>query len=495
MIPISQIETNKGQIEGLPKNPRLIRDEHFKKLLQSIKDNPEMLYLRELLVYPHEAKYITIGGNMRLMAMRDLGYTEAPCKVIPEDTSIEQLKAYTIKDNAAYGEWDYDLLANEWDEVQLDDWCLDIPDTNAVNPTSEAHEDDFGPDKPVETVCKKGDIWKLGNHRLMCGDSTDAGSVALLMEGKEARLVVTSPPYGVGKSYEQAGIDPWKNTTFKVIENITKHARIVVWNIGDLFATGTQFYEPTSMYSTEHFEKCGFLPMYARIWKKQGGNFAGTNPYYTVSMKPVQEYEWILCYGKKDYEKDYMPIIEFMSNEAKRAQLDNAILKEVTGAGFMYGHWFTPHQWAMIDEENYLKIARYCEKEKIDAFKKEYAEIRRWYENLNIFGKVLTKAEESEWGQWSIWNINTVNKRTGGHPAEFPVELPWRCIKMHSREDDIVLEPFGGSGTTLIAAEQLNRRCFMMELDPHYCDVIIARWEQFTGQKAKLLTNAKTAEP
>lgn len=126
MIPISQIETNKGQIEGLPKNPRLIRDEHFKKLLQSIKDNPEMLYLRELLVYPHQGRYITIGGNMRLMAMRDLGYTEAPCKVIPEGTSIEQLKAYTIKDNAAYGEWDYDLLANEWDYDMLDNWGLSI---------------------------------------------------------------------------------------------------------------------------------------------------------------------------------------------------------------------------------------------------------------------------------------------------------------------------------------------------------------------------------
>ncbi len=126
MIPISQIETNKGQIEGLPKNPRLIRDEHFKKLLQSIKDNPEMLYLRELLVYPHQGRYITIGGNMRLMAMRDIGYTEAPCKVIPEGTSIEQLKAYTIKDNAAYGEWDYDLLANEWDYDMLDNWGLSI---------------------------------------------------------------------------------------------------------------------------------------------------------------------------------------------------------------------------------------------------------------------------------------------------------------------------------------------------------------------------------
>jgi DNA modification methylase len=318
----------------------------------------------------------------------------------------------------------------------------------------------------------------------MCGDSTDAGDVALLMDGKEARLVVTSPPYGVGKSYEKAGIEPWKKTIFAVIENITKHARIIVWNIADLFATGTQFYEPTSMYSTIKMEECGFLPMYARIWKKQGGNFAGTNPYYTVTMKPVQEYEWILCYGKKDYEKDYKPIIEYMSQQAKIARLNNAILKEITGAGFMFGHWFTTHQWAMMDEDNYTKVQNYCKKNGIKAFEKDYDEIRRQYDNLNIFGKVLSKSEESEWGQWSIWNIATVNKRTGGHPAEFPVELPWRCIKMHSRDGDIVLEPFGGSGTTLIAAEQLKRKCYMMELDPHYCDVIIARWEKLTGKKA-----------
>lgn len=363
-------------------------------------------------------------------------------------------------------------------------WGMEIPEVQ-----KQAQEDDFDPDKPVETVCKKGDIWKLGNHRLMCGDSTDAASVALLMDGKQARLVVTSPPYGVGKSYEEAGIEPWKKTIFAVIENITKHARIIVWNIGDLFATGTQFYEPTSMYSTMKMEECGFLPMYARIWKKQGGNFTGTNPYYTVTMKPVQEYEWILCYGKKDYEKDYKPIIEYMSQQAKIAKLDNAILKEITGAEFMFGHWFTTHQWAMMNEANYTKIQNYCKKNSIKAFEKDYDEIRRQYDNLNIFGKVLPKSEESEWGQWSIWNIATVNKRTGGHPAEFPVELPWRCIKMQSRDGDIVLDPFGGSGTTLIAAEQLNRKCFMMELDPHYCDVIIARWEKLTGNKSERISD------
>ena len=125
-IKISQIEVNKGQIEGLPKNPRFIKDDKFKKLVKSIEENPEMLGYRELLVYPHGGKYIVIGGNMRLRACKELGYKEVPCKVLPQDTTIEQLKAYTIKDNSGFGEWDFDLLANEWDVSDLNDWGLDI---------------------------------------------------------------------------------------------------------------------------------------------------------------------------------------------------------------------------------------------------------------------------------------------------------------------------------------------------------------------------------
>lgn len=241
------------------------------------------------------------------------------------------------------------------------------------------------------------------------------------------------------------------------------------------------------MLSAKKMKDCGFGMMYARIWKKQGGNFAGTEPYYTVSMKPVQEYEWILGFAKMRYTEDYEPLIQWMAEQARIASLDNDILKEITGAGFMFGHWFTKHQWAMISEENYAKIAAYCKREGIHAFERDYEDLRAEYDRLNIFGKVLSKDDESAWGQWGIWNISTVSKRIGGHPAEFPVELPGRCIKMHSRVGDIILDPFGGSGTTMIAAEQLGRRCYMMEIDPHYCDVILARWEKETGRKAEKL--------
>lgn len=128
MLPMSQLETNNGQIEGLPKNPRLIKGDKFKKLKQSIADNPEMLSLRELLVYPIAIdRYVIIGGNMRFTAMQELKYTEVPCKVIPETATVEQLKAYTIKDNSGFGEWDYDLLNVEWDVLQLDVWGVDMP--------------------------------------------------------------------------------------------------------------------------------------------------------------------------------------------------------------------------------------------------------------------------------------------------------------------------------------------------------------------------------
>jgi hypothetical protein len=126
-IALAKLETNKGQIEGLPKNPRLIKDAKFEKLKKSIEDNPEMLGMREVLVYPHGSKFVIIGGNMRFQACKELGFTEVPCKVLDKDTTAEQLRAITIKDNVGFGEHDWELLANEWDSVELDEWGLDVP--------------------------------------------------------------------------------------------------------------------------------------------------------------------------------------------------------------------------------------------------------------------------------------------------------------------------------------------------------------------------------
>lgn len=126
-IGLDKLEMNEGQIDGLPCNPRDITSDKLEKLKKDLQEYPEMLKLRGLLVYHFGDKYVIIGGNMRYRAMQELGFTTAPCIVIPQSTTVEQLKAYTILDNSGFGKWDWDLLANEWDAQQLTEWGVDLP--------------------------------------------------------------------------------------------------------------------------------------------------------------------------------------------------------------------------------------------------------------------------------------------------------------------------------------------------------------------------------
>lgn len=147
MIKMSDIQPNRGQIEGLAKNPRLIKDGKFRKLVASIEEHPEMTAMRELLVYPFEGKYVIIGGNMRYKAMKELGVKNAPCKVIPEETSVEQLQAYTLKDNSGFGEWDFELL-KDWDVSLLDACDIEVPEVElpSLDEGEEYEEWDDGED-------------------------------------------------------------------------------------------------------------------------------------------------------------------------------------------------------------------------------------------------------------------------------------------------------------------------------------------------------------
>lgn len=138
MLPLSQIELNDGQLDGLPKNPRSIKKDKFQKLKNNIEAYPEMLAWRSLLVYPLDNdKYIIIGGNMRYRAMTELGHTEAPVFIIPKGTPVERLQAYTIIDNNGFGEWEWDLLANEWPDDMLDEWGLDVPNMDCLEEPEE----------------------------------------------------------------------------------------------------------------------------------------------------------------------------------------------------------------------------------------------------------------------------------------------------------------------------------------------------------------------
>ena len=360
------------------------------------------------------------------------GYTEIECVVIDADEKRE--KALNIAMNKIGGEWDENKLAEL--VADLDASAFDVSltgfDAEEVDAlmdkfySKEAVQDDFDIDKEKENiegsggaVTKRGDIWLLGDHRLMCGDTASAGDFARLMGGAHAQVAVTSPPYGVGKEYEKAGIEPWFETMKPAIKNMCTYADVVCWQMIDLYCTGSQFIEPTGFYSVQMFADSGFRPLWIRIWKKQGLNF-GVGPYHLVTNKPVQQYEYITTFAGRETE-------EYNDQE------------------YVWLSAFAGHSYKFV--------------------------------------KRLTKEERRKWGYAGIWEITTV-RANKEHPAMFPVELPWRCIKMYSDKGGIVLEPFNGSGTTIIAAEQTGRHCYAMEISPIYCDLAVKRWEEFTGEKA-----------
>ena len=424
---IQKIEISK--LNPAKYNPRVELkpgDAEYEKLKRSIK---EFGYV-ELIVWNEKTGNV-ISGHQRLNVLKDLGDKRIECIVVNLDDKKE--KALNVAMNKIQGKWDKEKLVTLLEEMDGTEFDVTLTGFDAVEIeelmdefySKEAVQDDFDIDKEHEkiqregAITKPGDIWQLGNHRLMCGDTTNPQDFAKLMHGRVAQVCVTSPPYGVGKEYEKKGIEPWLETMQPAIKNITKYSGIVCWNLGDLYATGTQFIEPTSVYSVNLFNDCGFRPIWIRIWKKQGMNF-GVGPYHLVTNKPVQQYEYISAFSNKGD-------IEYNDQE------------------YVWLSAFAGHAYKFV--------------------------------------KRLTKEERKKWGYSGIWEMTTVRSNKE-HPAMFPVELPWRCIKMHSDKGGIVLEPFSGSGTTILAAEQTDRVCYAMEREPIYVDLTVNRWQSFTGGKA-----------
>jgi 16S rRNA G966 N2-methylase RsmD len=181
-----------SQIKPNPENPRIIKDHKFKQLVESIKSFPQMLELRPIVI---DENNVVLGGNMRLKACIEAGLTDVPV-VQAKDLTDLQKKEFIVKDNVGYGEWDWDDLANNWDEQLLTEWGLDIP--NFEPQVLEAEEDNFAvPDGGVETDIVLGDLFEIGEHRLLCGSSIDPDHINKLMNGNEPDLIHTDPPYGM----------------------------------------------------------------------------------------------------------------------------------------------------------------------------------------------------------------------------------------------------------------------------------------------------------
>jgi DNA modification methylase len=318
------------------------------------------------------------------------------------------------------GTWDFDKLANFFEVDDLLEWGFTKDELEGGGFDMDEERDAEPQIDKAEELLKKwkvkpGDLFSIGGHLLICADSTDKHTFERLLK-KPAAMAVTSPPYGVGKSYETKGISAWYETIRPVIANLCNFTKLTVWQLVDLYSTGQQYIEPTSAYSVNMFMENGFRPIWIRIWEKQGMNF-GVGAYHLVTNKPVQQYEYLIALeDTKENEED------------AGGDIDSTEFSWVTA--------FAPQ--------------------------------------AHKFVKRLSRKERREWGYAGVWKINTVTANKD-HPAMFPLELPARCIKMHSDVGDEVVEPFSGSGTTMVACENLGRKARAVELDPKFCAVALQR--------------------
>lgn len=372
-----------NEIRENPSNPRTISKDKFKKLVQSIKDFPEMLQARPIVVDPTNT---ILGGNMRYRACIEAGLQEVPVHVATwEETKNPR---FIIQDNASYGEWDYDALANDWDATDLNEWGLDLwQEEEDVEGLTDPDEVPLPPEEPKT---KLGDVWILGEHRLLCGDSNKAEDVERLMDGEKADMVFTDPPYGMNLD-----TDYTKMTTTSL-----KHDRV----IGDDVQFDASFVLKAFAYCEEIF-----------LW--------GADYYVeTLGRSYPNLGSWIV-WDKR-------------SNQENIGLLDKAF-----GSDFELC-------WSKAKH------------------KREMCRILR---------------------QTGHFEARSEDKRV--HPTQKPIKLAEWFFERWGKGRTNIVDLFLGSGSTLIAAEKTGRKCYGIELDPKYCDVIVKRWEDFTGKKAHLDNN------
>jgi DNA modification methylase len=359
----------------------------------------------------------------------------------------------------------------------------------------EAVEDDF--DLPEENEIKTdivlGDLFEIGNHRLLCGDSTDKDSVGRLMNGEKADLAHNDPPYGMKK--EKDG----------VLNDNLNYSDLLVFNKNWIALQFTHLKDNGSWYCWGIDEP--LMDIYSNIlkpyiaqqkatfrnlitWDKgngQGQNSENTRSYAIADEKCL----FVMCgvqgfnNNADNYFEGWEPIRDYLYKEAQKANIANSnkfntALGLKTSGGGMYAHHISPtgSQWMFITEENYLKLQYYCQQNGIDAFKKEYEELKKEYEELKkeyystraYFNNVHDNFN-------NVWHFGRHKREgsEGGHATPKPILLCERAIKSSCPDGGLVLDMFLGSGSTMVASHQLDRRCYGMELDPRYCQVIIER--------------------
>lgn len=394
-------------LKKLEDNPRTITPEDMERLKESISNNPDYLEAHPIVLSDRTGELVIIDGNQRYEACVQLGMSEVPTSLLHGLTE-EREREIIIRANVLNGKWDEMILKDKWDIEELKDWGVDLPadwDTSEADEQKEAEEDNFSEEdaEQAEPRVKLGEIWQLGEHRLMCGDSTDANSVALLMDGEKADMVFTDPPYGVSIGDKN-----------KALNRVQKAGRC------------------TENIANDNISVDDLYPILVKAMTNCRENCKDCACYYVTSPQGGE-----------------LGLMMMMMMKDAGLPVRHMLIWEKNSATFSLGRLDYDYQHEPI----------------FYTWTKSHKNYRN--------GEFRT----------TIWKYDKPRK-CDLHPTMKPVELVENCMMDASVEGDIVLDMFGGSGTTMIAAEQLGRKARLMELDPHYCDVIIARWEKLTGKEA-----------
>ena len=492
-----------------PLNHRL----HPKKQRDVVRDSiVELGFIKSVLV--NKTTGMIVDGHERVH-QAIAAKQDDPSLVIDveyiELTPAEEAKALAVLDaSSELAEVDAEKLEALLGEFETNSDSLnglldELAEQSGLDVDRPPIEEDDVPEPPAEPITKLGDLWLLGEHRLLCGDTTNAANVSRLLNSQEITMLHADPPYGMGKEKDgvqndnlyQDKLDKFQMQWWQAWRTKTKdNASAYIWgNAPDLWRLWYQG-------GLQDSERLTFRNEIA--WDKQGEG----NPTLRVcgatfeQDRSFTQSERCLFFmigeqgfnnNSDNYWQGWDGILNKLQKDCDAMGWTAKDIQRICGVG-MYGHWFTESQWTFIPEEHYKKLQAEAKKvgehdafkREHDAFKREHDELKREHDELKReFYATRAYFNNTHDNMTDVWQFKRVTgEERHGHATPKPVQMVARAIKSSSKIGDCVGVPFGGTCPEIVACEQLDRRCFAMEIDPRYCDVIVARWEALTGQTA-----------
>lgn len=504
-----------GEVKPNPKNPNQHPEEQIKLLAKIITKQGW-----RAPVTVSTLSGMVVRGHGRLMAAKYAGLKFVPVDLQHYDSMDAEL-ADLLADNkiAELAEIDNKLLADVFADIDLDAIGVDITGytedeyKSIVSALTEATQEpelkdpdaEVAPPKVVTT--KPGDIWQIGRHRLVCGDSTNRQTILTLLEGQKADLVFTDPPYGMKKEADGVANDNlnyddllefnkrWIPITF---EGLKENGSWYCWGIDEpLMDIYSHILKP--MIKARQIAFRNLI-----TWNKGNGQGQLSADF---RMYPIADEKCLFvmvggdsvqtfCVNAEDYNDNMDTVRVYLETEIKKLGQNDKTIANALGwkDGRTVNHWYSKSQFALPTRENYEALRSYGASLLNDAdfLKREYDELKREYdEQKKTFYEGRSFFDNTHDNMNNVWHFDRTGseerKQTGGHATPKPIALCGRAIKSSSREGETVLDVFGGSGSTLIACEQFGRIARLVELEPKWCDTIVIRYMKVTGKKDVVL--------